>query len=91
MLVSFYTLDKYIGYPIETDEMFGPEEFLEKEIPYEQMMGADKEIVPKMLNNEGKILKLKVNFLENGEYKIKEDNEINKEIKGNINNELKLR
>ncbi len=91
MLVSFYTIDKYIGYPIETDEMYAPEEFLEKDIPYQFMMGADKEIIPKMFENKSGFLKFKVNHFENGEYTIEEASEINREIKSNINNGLKLR
>lgn len=91
MLVHFYTLDKYTGYPIETDEMCEPEEFLEKEIPYEFMMGADKEIIPKMFENKSGFLRFKVHHFENDEYEIEDDSEINKEIKKNINNELRLR
>lgn len=91
MLVSFYTIDKYIGYPIETDEMYTPEEFLEKDIPYEFMMGSDKEIIPKMFENKSGFLKFKVHHFENNEYEIKEYREVDKEIKNNFNNELRLR
>lgn len=91
MLVYFYVLEKYKGYPIETSEMFAPEEFDPKNIPYEEMMGADKEIIPKMFANEGGVLKFKVHHSENGEYKIEEELETNREIKGNLGNEFKLR
>ena len=91
MFVSFYIIDKYIGSPIETDEMYSPEEFLEKDIPYGFMMGADKEIIPKMFENKSGFLKFKVHHFENSEYKIEEVREIAKEIKRNINNGLKLR
>ena len=89
MLVHFYILDKFSGYPIETSEMFAPEEFNPENIPYDDMMGADKEIIPKMFANEGGVLKFKVHHSENGEYKIEE--EFDKEIKGNLGNEFKLR
>lgn len=91
MFVHFYIIEKFSGYPVETGEMFSPEEFLEEEIPYNQMMGADKEIVPKMLNNKEGFLKFKVHHFENDEYKIDEIKENSNQFNREINKSLKLR
>lgn len=90
MYVYFYLVNKFEGYPVETEEMFAPEEFNLENLPYHKMMGADKELVPKMFKKEGEIYKAKVFHFENGEYKI-EEIDINKEFKKNLNSELKLR
>lgn len=73
MFVYFYLVENFVGYPVETDEMGEPEEFFEEDIPYNQMTGADKEIIPKMLKNKDTFLKAKVFLLENNEYEIIEE------------------
>lgn len=72
MFVYFYILEKYSGEPVETDEMYAPEAFILSDIPYDQMMGADKVIVPKMFEMKENIFKAKVRHFENSEYQILE-------------------
>lgn len=52
MDVSFYFLDLFVGDPLESDEMGPPEWFAPDEIPYGEMMGGDKLLLPRMITGE---------------------------------------
>lgn len=52
MDVVFYVVEKFEGFAKETDEMGMPEVYPFGEIPFEQMMKADKYFVPNILRGE---------------------------------------
>lgn len=52
MIVYFFTLSKYAGAPQEGTEMGIPEFFLPNEVPYEEMMPADRLFFPRILSGE---------------------------------------
>ena len=52
MQVHFYILRKWIGDIVESTEMSAPTFFDKENIPYHEMMPADKMLFEKMLNGE---------------------------------------
>lgn len=52
MEVHFYFLDKWLENPEEGDEMGEPKFFSPNDIPYSEMMGGDRFLLPKMINGE---------------------------------------
>lgn len=60
MEVSFFFLKKWSGVPIEGSEMGEPTFFNQEDIPYSEMMPADKVIFEKMFNGERKVYEVKL-------------------------------
>lgn len=52
MVVHFFFLRRYVGVPTEGAEMGAPQFFHPDEIPYREMMSADKEFFTKILAGE---------------------------------------
>jgi hypothetical protein len=52
MDVSFYFLDVFVGDPQESTEMGSPSWFSPDEIPYDEMMGGDRMLLPRMIAGE---------------------------------------
>lgn len=65
MEVHFFTTERWKGSPRETNEMGSPSFFLKDEIPYEEMMEADREIFARILR--GETYTAKVTFYGKGE------------------------
>lgn len=55
MDVSFFFLTVWNGDPCETDEMGPPQFFAPHEIPYSEMMPADKPLMESMISGERKV------------------------------------
>lgn len=65
MEVFFFTAYKYSRYPEETEEMGAPRLFSVYNAPYDEMMPADRIIIPAIMS--GKTIQDRVYFSDNGE------------------------
>lgn len=63
--VHWYILNKFQNKPVETKEMEKPDWFDINNLPYDQMWPADKQLLPKMLEN--KFLNATITFNGKGE------------------------
>ncbi len=61
MTVSFFFLDRWFGTPAESLEMGPPMFFDREDIPYDEMMPADKVLLEKMFAGEKGVYEVKLN------------------------------